>query len=137
MTCNVSSHEIVKELSQAQTVAKNVLMFQSWGMGSGRHGLTVEQIYQLAEFQGFKCPLSGMDLVVKDGEIYDPTTNKRIAIDHDHQTGFIRGLLIQKVNWLVDQWEQNSYGILSMPSEILEYKQNPPAFKVLGKITYV
>jgi hypothetical protein len=106
-------------------------------MGSGRHGLTVEQIYLLAEFQGFKCPLSGMDLVVKEGEIYDPTTNKRIAIDHDHQTGFIRGLLIQKVNWLVDQWEQNSYGNLSMPPEILEYKQNPPAFKVLGKITYV
>jgi hypothetical protein len=106
-------------------------------MGSGRHGLTVEQIYQLAEFQEFKCPLSGMDLIVKDGEIYDPTTNKRIAIDHDHQTGFIRGLLIQKVNWLVDQWEQNSYGDLSMPPEILNYKQNPPAFKVLGKITYV
>ena len=106
-------------------------------MGTGRHGLTVEQIYQLAEFQGFKCPLSGMDLVVREGEIYDPTTNKRIAIDHDHQTGFIRGLLIQKVNWLVDQWEQNSYGTLSMPPEILEYKQNPPAFKILGKITYV
>jgi hypothetical protein len=34
-------------------------------MGTGRHGLSVEQIYQLAEFQGFKCPLSGMDLVVK------------------------------------------------------------------------
>ena len=106
-------------------------------MASGRHGLTIEQIYQLAEFQGFKCPLSGMELVIKDGEIYDPTTNKRIAIDHDHQTGFIRGLLIQKVNWLVDQWEQNSYGILSMPPEILEYKENPPAFKILGKITYV
>ena len=106
-------------------------------MANGRHGLTVEQIYQLAEYQSFKCPLSGMNLVVKDGEIYDPTTGKRVSIDHDHQTGFIRGLLIQKVNWLVDQWEQNSYGNLSMPPEILEYKQNPPAFKVLGKITYV
>ena len=106
-------------------------------MPSGRHGLTVEQIYQLAEFQGFKCPLSGMELVVKEGEIYDPTTNKRIAIDHDHQTGFIRGLLIQKVNWLVDQGDHNSYGILSMPPEILKYKENPPAFEVLGIVTYV
>ena len=107
------------------------------GMGSGRHGLTVEQIYKLAEFQGFKCPLSGKELIVKDGEIYDPTTNKRIAIDHDHQTGLIRGLLIQKVNWLVDQWEQNSYGNLSMPPEILNYKGNPPAFAALGRITYI
>ncbi len=26
----------------------------------------------------------------------------------------IRGLLVQKVNWLIDQWEQNSYGKLSI-----------------------
>ena len=81
--------------------------------------------------------MSGKKLIIKDGEIYDPTTNKRIAIDHDHGTGYIRGLLIQKVNWLVDQWEQNSYGKLSMPPEIVAYKNNPPAFAVLGKITYI
>ena len=106
-------------------------------MPSSRHGLTNEQIYKLAEAQGFMCPLSGMKLIERDGEIYDPTTNKRIAIDHDHKTGFIRGLLIQKVNWLVDQWDQNSYGKLSMPPEIIQYKKDPPAFKVLGKIKYI
>jgi hypothetical protein len=41
------------------------------------------------------------------------------------------------VNWLVDQWEQNSYGKLSMPPEIIAYKNNPPAFDVLGKIKYI
>jgi hypothetical protein len=105
-------------------------------MATGRHGLSAEQIYKLAEFQGFKCPLSGVDFIITDGEIYDPTTNKRIAIDHDHTSGLIRGLLIQKVNWLVDQWEQNSYGELSMPPEILQYKQNPPAFEAIGKVSY-
>ena len=103
----------------------------------GRHGLTAEQIYQIAEFQGFKCPLSGVDFDMRNGEVYDPTTGKRISIDHDHTTGYIRGLFIQKVNWLVDQWEQNSYGKLSLPPEILEYKNNPPAFKVVGKVVYV
>jgi hypothetical protein len=102
-----------------------------------RHGLTVEQIYQIAEFQGFKCPLSGVDFDIRNGEVYDPTTGKRISIDHDHTTGYIRGLLIQKVNWLVDQWEQNSYGKLSLPPEILDYKNNPPAFNVIGKVVYV
>jgi hypothetical protein len=106
-------------------------------MPSGRHGLTNEQIYELAKHQDFKCPLSGILLEIRNGEIYDPTTNKRIAIDHDHSSGFIRGLLIQKVNWLVDQWEQNSYGQLSMPPEILSYKNNPPAFGSIGKILYV
>ena len=105
-------------------------------MVKGRHGLTVEQIYSLAEHQNFECPLSGVKLEVRDGEIYDPTTGKRISIDHDHTTGLIRGLLIQKVNWLIDQWEQNSYGKLSMPPEILNYKNNPPAFSAIGRIKY-
>ena len=105
-------------------------------MGKGRHGLTVEQIYKLAEHQKFECPLSGVKLEIRDGEIYDPTTGKRISIDHDHSTGLIRGLLIQKVNWLIDQWEKNSYGKLSMPPEILVYKANPPAFAALGQIIY-
>jgi len=102
----------------------------------GRHGLSIEQIYSIAKEQGFVCPLSKVALEVRDGEVYDPTTGKRIAIDHCHRTGFIRGLLIQKVNWLVDQWEQNSYGELSMPLEILKYKEDPPAFRAVGKILY-
>ena len=72
-------------------------------MKSGRHGLTNEQIFTLAEAQGFICPLSKIALEVREGEIYDPTTGKRIAIDHDHDTGFIRGLLIQKVNWFLSK----------------------------------
>lgn len=106
-------------------------------MGKGRHGLTVEQIYLIAQEQGFICPLSKFELEVRDGEIYDPTTGKRISIDHCHTTGYIRGLLIQKVNWLVDQWEQNSYGELSMPPEIQHYKDNPPAFRAIGKVLYI
>ena len=102
-----------------------------------RHGISEEQIFKIAEVQGFMCALLKVPLKIVDGEIYDPTTNKRISIDHDHTSGFIRGLLIQKVNWLVDQWEQNSYGSLSMPPEILEYKENPPAFQVIGKVQYV
>lgn len=103
----------------------------------GRHGLSVEQIYLIAKEQRFVCPLSMVPLEVRGGEIYDPTTGKRIAIDHCHKTGYVRGLLIQKVNWLVDQWEQNSYGELSMPPEIIEYKDNPPAFRAIGKVLYI
>lgn len=106
-------------------------------MANKRHGLTVEQIYTLAQAQDFKCALSKKPFIIREREIFDPTTGKRVAIDHDHTTGYIRGLLVQKVNWLIDQWEQKSYGALSMPPEIVEYKTNPPAFGAIGKIKYI
>ena len=99
-------------------------------------GVTGEQLWAIAEAQNFTCPLSGVRFKVdRDaGEIYDPTNvdkrtgkPKRVSIDHDHKTKLVRGLLIQKVNWLIDQWEQESYGKLSMPEEIIIYKMNPPA----------
>ena len=40
-------------------------------MATGRYGLSVEQIYKLEEFQGFKCPLSGLDFIIKDVDVYD------------------------------------------------------------------
>lgn len=33
--------------------------------------------------------------------------------------------------------EKSSYGALSMPPEIMAYKQNPPAFQVIGKVRYI
>ena len=95
-------------------------------MGSGRHGLTVEQIYQLAEFQEFKCPLSGMNLVVRDGEIYDPTTNKRIAISNIPQevyTYLINGKT--PIEWVMDRYmvkEDSDSGNINDPNE---YSDDP------------
>lgn len=43
----------------------------------GRHGISNEQIYKIAEFQEFKCALSKVPFEIIDGEIYDPTTKKK------------------------------------------------------------
>lgn len=40
-------------------------------MATGRHGLSAKQIFKLAEFQGFKCPLSGIDFTFKGSDVYD------------------------------------------------------------------
>jgi len=106
-----------------------------------RHGLTAADIRSIYDHQDGKCALSGIQLELRGEpgfeEVYDPTTGKRISIDHDHDTGEIRGLLIQKVNWLVDQWEQGSYGALSKPIELSSYQKNPPAFKAIGRRIFV
>jgi hypothetical protein len=92
--------------------------------------------YQLAEGQAWTCPLSKVKFIERDGRVIDPTTNKAVSVDHCHDTGFIRGILIQKINWLIDQWDQNSYGELSRPSEITAYLVTPPAFQIIGNIQF-
>ena len=71
-----------------------------------------------------------------DGRVIDPTTNKAVSVDHDHNTGLIRGIVVQKVNWLLDQWEQGSYGHLEKPDSLTEYQNNPPANKIIGDVSF-
>ena len=106
-----------------------------------RHGLTRKEILELFRHQEGKCALSGIELELRGEpgaeEVYDPTTGKRISIDHSHETNLIRGLRVQKVNWLVEQWDHGSYGSLSKPPELSAYQENPPAFAVIGKRQFV
>ena len=91
---------------------------------------------QLAEAQDFTCPLSKVKFILVEGRVIDPTTKKAVSVDHDHETGFVRGVLIQKVNWLVDQWQQGSYGELTQPQEITDYLKDYPARAALGNVLY-
>jgi|TARA_B100000579_G_C22283707_1_gene599458 hypothetical protein len=101
------------------------------------HGMTAEQYLDLIEFQDFKCYLSGIEFVYSEEKMkFMDINGKAPPIDHDHETGFIRGILSEKVNWLERQWDMGSYGKLPKPKELTEYQNNPPAFQVFGKITY-
>lgn len=53
-----------------------------------RYGITIAQYDALAEAQGGGCALCGKAC----------TTGKRLAVDHDHATGRVRGLLCRKCN---------------------------------------
>ena len=91
----------------------------------------------LAEHQLWICPISGKEFKLINGRVIDPTTGKAPPVDHCHKTGLIRGLLIQKVNWLIDQWENyDAYGMLEKPRQIINYQLNPPAFDAIGKVMY-
>ena len=105
-------------------------------------GMTPEQYITLMEFQNFSCPLSGkkfkysfeekkfLDKEVRKSSIIAP------PVDHDHKTGFIRGILSEKLNLLLDQWEKKTYGDLSKPKELTDYQNDPPAYKCIGKVKY-
>ena len=105
-------------------------------------GMTPKQYLNLMKIQNFTCPLSGKKFEYskeqkKFLDIQGRVTNIQAPpVDHDHESGFIRGILSEKVNLLLDQWEKNTYGNLSKPPELSEYQKNPPAFKCIGKIKY-
>ena len=92
------------------------------------HGLTLEQFYVLMKHQEFKCALSGFKFRYCDErkkylDYQYPNGKKQIApaIDHDHETGLIRGILSERVNQLTDQWHKwKAYGKLSEPNELIE-----------------
>lgn len=52
-----------------------------------KFGLTLEQYNQMAKAQDFKCAVCKQ-----------PETSKSLAVDHDHKTGQIRGLLCGRCN---------------------------------------
>lgn len=54
-----------------------------------KYGITVEQYNRMFESQGGKCASCGLPQI---------ESNKRFAVDHDHETGMIRGLLCQGCN---------------------------------------
>lgn len=60
----------------------------SWEYGlRNNFGMTPEEYYELLELQRDVCAICGKD----DG-------TRRLAVDHDHETGEIRGLLCRKCN---------------------------------------
>lgn len=57
--------------------------------GLKKFGITPEDYFKLLEKQNFKCAICG---------ILQEDYSRRLAVDHDHETGKIRGLLCNNCN---------------------------------------
>lgn len=70
-------------------------MQRRWKL-SARYGITIEQYAEMMQVQESKCALCR----------YIPSPRKRLAVDHDHVTGEVRGLLCHWCNkylgWIGD-----------------------------------
>jgi hypothetical protein len=77
-------------------------------------GLTIEQYRALLASQGGGCAVCGA-LANPDG--------RRLAVDHDHTSGEVRGILCTPCNWAIG-------GMRDSPARLeaaAEYLRNPPA----------
>jgi hypothetical protein len=55
---------------------------------------------------------------------------KKLAVDHDHETGYVRGLLCGPCNRMLGHLRES----FSMIDRTAYYLADPPAFDVIGKV---
>ncbi len=104
--------------------------------------------YIVADIQGWVCPISGYKFLYDDvsGEVISEqksTPKSQVAaIDHDHDTGLVRGLLCRYVNGLIgrptsEAWygDTISNQILELPN-IKSYLEMPPMMEAGIELYY-
>lgn len=84
------------------------------------YGITAEEYQAIYEAQGGRCYICQRATGAR----------RKLAVDHDHDSGYVRGLLCRPCNHKV-------LGHLRDDTEALQrainYLNNPPAFGVIGK----
>lgn len=84
------------------------------------YGLTLEQYEALYEAQGGVCYICQR----ATGKV------RRLAVDHDHATGYVRGLLCRPCNSVLAHFRDDSYALHRAGN----YLAHPPAHKTIGKV---
>ena len=87
---------------------------------SRRFGISSEQYADIMESQGGGCAICG-----------SVPRRQRLAVDHDHNTGFVRGLLCKQCNKNVLGGARDDVEILR---RAVAYLDSPPAFDIIGEV---
>lgn len=85
------------------------------------YGITAEQKQMLIEFQGGGC-------ICSDWTGYNGRT-RALSVDHDHQTGVVRGVLCKHCNDLLGRVKDDPRYFERMAA----YLANPPAVRLFGE----
>jgi hypothetical protein len=72
-----------------------------------KYGLTVEEVDQLAQAQDYACAICG-------------TTERELCIDHNHETGVVRGLLCGPCNTAIAVLGDDLDGVLRAANYMLK-----------------
>jgi len=94
--------------------------------------LTIEQYEKILAYQGGVC---------YGCQQSEPVKGRRLSVDHDHDTGLVRGLLCSRCNPIIGKLENayKRYGlgkvlnltVTILAGRIFSYLQEPPATKAL------
>lgn len=106
-TCHRTRRKASKRLAHGRWILKT-------------YGITIEQYEALYEAQGGVCYICRRAKGI----------TKRLAVDHDHATGYVRGLLCAKCNGYLGYIRDSP----DAGTRMHDYLVDPPAFKVIGKV---
>ncbi len=84
------------------------------------YGITSEQYWELYEAQGGHCYICQ----------WAKGLTKLLPVDHDHATGYVRGLLCNPCNRFIGYIRDSA----DAGFRVGDYLKNPPAFDVIGKV---
>lgn len=85
------------------------------------YGLTAEAYAVLLDFQNGVCAIC-----------LRPSHVRRLAVDHDHQTGMVRGLLCRHCNYELLGWYKDDEHALQ---RAIDYLREPPLVRIVrGRI---
>lgn len=106
-TCHRAHKKAIREAAHGRRILKT-------------YGITSEQYEELYEAQGGTC------------YICERATGKvrKLAVDHDHKTGYVRGLLCKPCNSILAHLRDDPLAAL----RVYQYLDEPPAFDVIGKV---
>lgn len=62
-----------------------------------RYGLTLDDLQAMVEQQDFACPICDMEI----SNILEYKTDRTVVVDHNHETGEVRGILCSKCNLML------------------------------------
>jgi formylmethanofuran dehydrogenase subunit E len=99
--------------SQRWKTPKRKLMYRKNRLRRN-YGITLEHVESMLKYQDYKCALCGQDV-----------TNKP-RVDHNHETGEIRGVLCLLCNTALGRFGDSVSGVL----KVIEYLSHPPTRKV-------
>ena len=85
------------------------------------YGLKPGQYAELLAFQGGGDAVTGQK-----------PRAKRLAVDHDHRTGEVRGLLLKHTNFYVIGWLESFDDPFAILDALRAYLENPPAKQLWG-----
>jgi hypothetical protein len=84
------------------------------------YDITADEYEEILAAQGGRCAVCGK-----------PPIKQRLAVDHDHRTGLVRGLLCSYCNLRIIGKQTN----VELLRKATDYLDNPPAYKVIGERT--